>query len=333
MSIGIAVALRNVGPSMEAAVRSIAAFGDDIEVAVSDASGDPSVRSIFAPIADRIVKYAFEPDGGQSHGLHKAMMALDSPILGWLNHDDFLVRGGAVEVEAAMQGADVAYGESLFFDERGDVVGYHPNVHADPAQLAVENTISQPSCFYSRDLYRQVGGVDFDLHYTMDWDLWRRMAKAGGKLVHVDALWSGVTLSPDAKTAHLSLARAREIAGLIRQGGGRADLPGLLIESMKTAVLWRLRGRKVSPHPYFAVWADKGGAERAPSVADDRHACIFGLQDLSDAPVVIEDRKGGRGVIAAPPGRPKAFERTRLALPYGLANLSAIRLGGAGELN
>ena len=329
MSIGIAVALRNVGPSMEAAVRSIAAFGDDVEVAVSDASGDPAVREIFAPIADRIVKYAFEPDGGQSHGLHKAMMALDSPILGWLNHDDFLARGAASEVEAAMVDADVVHAESLFFDERGDVVGYHPNVGVDPDHLKIENSISQPSCFYSRDLYRQIGGVNFDLHYTMDWDLWRRMARAGGKLVHVDALWSGVTLSPDAKTAHLSLARAREIIGLVKEGGGRGDWPGVVIESMKTAVLWRLRGRKVSPHPYFPVWADKGGAIRAPSVADERRMSLFSLHDRAADSVVIEDRKGVR--VAVPVRPMKAFERTPLALPYAMANLSAIRLSGAGE--
>lgn len=333
MSIGIAVALRNVGPSMEAAVRSIAAFGSDVEIAVSDASGDPAVRDIFAPVADRIVKYAFEPDSGQSHGLHKAMMALDSPILGWLNHDDFLARGAAAEVELAMRNADVVYGESLFLDERGDVVGYHPNVHADPARLNVENTISQPSCFYSRDLYRQIGGVDFDLHYTMDWDLWRRMARAGGKLAHVDALWSGVTLSPDAKTGHLSLARAREIAGLIRQGGGRADLPHLLIESMKTAVLWRLRGREVSPHPYFTVWADKGGVERAPSVADRRRVGVFALHDLNNDMATLESRRRERTSMRLPAGGPRAFERLQLPLPYDLSELSTIRLGGAGELD
>jgi hypothetical protein len=325
--IGIAMALKNVSGALDRAIHSMRAFGVT-EIAVSDASGDPRVRERFAPVADLITAYFAEPDGGQSHGLDKAFRALSSPIVGWLNHDDFLVRNGAEAVRQALATHDVAYGEAEFLDMQGEIVGYHPNVSNDLSRLGQENLIAQPSCFFRSTLYRDVGGLDYDLHYTMDWDLWIKMSQAQAAFAYVPTLLSGVTLDPDAKTAKLSLSRAREIQGFLgRSGASFGERSSLIVESMKTALLWKLRG-DTPGHPYFTVWANKGGTVRAPSVGGERWVDVFGLEPVAggEAEVWRRSAKGADQATRVRVAEADAFSPVRLDLPFEITDLWRVRL-------
>ncbi|MBO9559087.1 MAG: hypothetical protein J7515_10940 [Caulobacter sp.] len=329
--VGVAMALKNVSGALDSAIQSMRAFGVT-EIAVSDASGDPGVRARFAPVADLITAYFAEPDGGQSHGLDKAFRALSSPIVGWLNHDDFLVRDGANAVRRALETHDVVYGEAEFLDMTGQVVGYHPNVSNDLERLGKENLIAQPSCFFRNALYRDVGGLNYDLHYTMDWDLWIRMMEAGAAFTYTPELLSGVTLDPDAKTAKLSLSRAREIQGFLsRSGASFGERSALIIEAMKTALLWKLRG-DTPGHPYFTVWAHKHGATRAPGVAGGRRAKVFSLQNLAAGDIEVWRRSTSgsqRSVRIRAPEIP-AFSPITLDLPFELTDLERVRFSAGG---
>ncbi len=325
--IGIAMALKNVSGALDRAIHSLRAFGVT-EIAVSDASGDPTVRERFAPVADLITAYFAEPDGGQSHGLDKAFRALSSPIVGWLNHDDFLVRGGAETVRQALAVHDVVYGEAEFLNMRGEIVGYHPNVCDDLARLGQENLIAQPSCFFRDTLYRDVGGLNYDLHYTMDWDLWIRMKQAQASFGYAPALLSGVTLDPEAKTAQLSLSRAREILGFLsRSGAGLGERANLIVESMKTALLWKLRG-EATVHPYFTVWAHKHGAERAPAVAGGNRVSVFSLHPVAggEARVWRRSADGADQAIGVPVVETEAFAPITLDLPFEITDLGRVSL-------
>lgn len=325
--IGVAMALKNVSGALDHAIQSMRAFGVT-EIAVSDASGDPRVRERFAPVSDLITTYFAEPDKGQSHGLDKAFRALKSPIVGWLNHDDFLVRNGAEAVRGALADHDVVYGEAQFLDMRGDIVGYHPNVSDDLSRLGQENLVAQPSCFFKNGLYQDIGGLNYDLHYTMDWDLWIRMAQAGAAFTYAPALLSGVTLDPDAKTAKLSLSRAREIQGFLsRSGAGFGERTTLIVESMKTALLWKLRG-DTPGHPYFTVWAHKHGSERAPAVAGGQRVNVFGLEPVAEGEAEVWRRaaNGEDLAIRVRVARTDAFAPVALDLPFEITDLGRVRL-------
>jgi hypothetical protein len=325
--IGIAMALKNVSGALDRAIQSLRAFGVT-EIAVSDASRDPSVRERFAPVADLITAYFAEPDGGQSHGLDKAFRALKSPIVGWLNHDDFLVRDGADAVRKALANHDVVHGEAQFLNMRGEIVGYHPNVSDRLDGLGRENLIAQPSCFFKSELYREVGGLDYDLHYTMDWDLWVKMAQAQASIGYFPGLLSGVTLDPDAKTAKLSLSRAREIQGFLsRSGAGLGERTSLIVESMKTALLWKLRG-DAPVHPYFTGWAHKGGAARAPNVAGGHRVNVFGLEPVIDGEAQVWRRSADAAdqAIRVRVAGAAAFSPVALDLPFEMTDLGRVRL-------
>lgn len=51
--------------------------------------------------------------------------------------------------------------------------------------------VNGPSSFFRRELFERVGPFDPTLRFCMDWDLWIRFAKAGGRFVRMnDYLWA-----------------------------------------------------------------------------------------------------------------------------------------------
>lgn len=319
------MALAGESLHLDRAVRSLAAAGV-AEVAVADATGDPRTRARFEPIADRISAYFFEPDNGQSDGINKAMAALSSPIVGWLNDDDFLAAGAAADAANAFAttGADAVFGETIFFDTAGRALGYHPNISQDPQRNYSGCWISQPSCFFSRDLFTRVGALDQTLHYVMDWDLWLKMLDAGARFQHLPRLLSGVTLDPLAKTSHVRLARMRELYACGRRHG-RAALPAAAFaaRAMAGGALWGLAGGEAPPFPYFAMWAARGGPERAPDICADNGALLFHLGEEAASEATILWRDGSQ--TSAPFPHPP-YERARLHLGRPLSDIRTISL-------
>jgi hypothetical protein len=62
------------------------------------------------------------------------------------------------------------------------------------------NAIPQPSAFFQRAAYETAGGLDTDLHWTMDYDLWVRLA-ALGPIVYIPETLSKLRVYPEAKTS------------------------------------------------------------------------------------------------------------------------------------
>jgi GT2 family glycosyltransferase len=45
--------------------------------------------------------------------------------------------------------------------------------------------ISQPTTFFRRKVFENVGYLDESLHYGLDWEYWLRLARAGHKFAHL----------------------------------------------------------------------------------------------------------------------------------------------------
>jgi hypothetical protein len=77
------------------------------------------------------------------------------------------------------------------------------------AQLLTENVIPQPAVFWRRTFGQQVGPLDLSLYYTMDYDLWLRMATQGPPLVIGDLL-ARFRHHPTSKSGKLNRAQFDE---------------------------------------------------------------------------------------------------------------------------
>jgi glycosyltransferase involved in cell wall biosynthesis len=124
-------------------------------------------------------RWLSEKDKGQADALMKGFRLSRGEILAWLCSDDTYFPGTLAMVKnvfADTPGADVVYGKSRFNDEEGMIIGYYPTEPFDYRRLAVANFISQPAAFFTKASLFAIGGLDTNLRYAMDFDLWIRLA-------------------------------------------------------------------------------------------------------------------------------------------------------------
>lgn len=192
----------------------------DVEIAVLDASNDPRVHALIDRYRNRFAYVRHGADHGQSDAIIEGWENLDGDWLGWLNADDALLPNSLEHIKLAHQEApelEVIYGHSLIVDDQERFVGYHFNVEPPGPRLLEAGIISQPSCLFARSAYQRAGGLNRDLHYVMDWDLWIRLYRTDAKFGFVNHPLSRVVWSAKTKTSSLGKARRDELASIIGQ--------------------------------------------------------------------------------------------------------------------
>lgn len=147
-----------------------------------------------------------EPDGGQTPALIKGFARSSGEIQGWLCSDDLLEPRSLHEVAAffmADRQARVVYGDSCWIDEFDRPI--RPKKEHGFSRfiwLYHENHIPQPSTFWRRSLYEEVGGLDPSFDLAMDADLWIRFADVT-PLHHLPRPWSRMRFHPGQKNRRL----------------------------------------------------------------------------------------------------------------------------------
>jgi GT2 family glycosyltransferase len=217
-SFSISVPIGAWHPLLPDTFASLLCQDGECEIAVLDASGDDRVGELIERHRDDLAYVRRGPDGGQSDAILEGWANTGGSILGWLNADDALLPGALAHVSGAFEARpelDVLYGHSVICDGDGALTGYHWAVEPPSQALTVGCIISQPSCFFRRSAHDAVGGLDRDLHYTMDWDLWLRLWRAGRVFDFSDQVYSRVLWGDDTKSARFNRARRNELNRLI----------------------------------------------------------------------------------------------------------------------
>ena len=155
---------------------------------VDGGSNDDSVE-IIKKYADRLAYWVTEPDRGQSHAINKGFRQATGDILAWLNSDDTylpytLQTVGQFFAEHA--DVDMVYGDQVDIDETGSTFRATRSLDFNKfALLSRAGAISQPTSFYRRRVWEELGGLDESLHLTMDYEFFLRIAFAGYRIVRI----------------------------------------------------------------------------------------------------------------------------------------------------
>lgn len=218
MQYSISVPIGAWNDLLPATLKSLACQSATVQIALLDASNDARVKAV-ADEFDHLLAYRRHgPDLGQSDAILEGWNNTSGEILGWLNADDSLFPEA---MEAASQRfkedpeLDIVYGHSTIIDGDDRMRGYHFNVEPPGERLREGCIISQPSCFFRRKTYDAVGGLNRDLHYVMDWDLWLRLHVHGAKFGFIDTPMSRVLWDEQTKSASFNSKRRRELRSLI----------------------------------------------------------------------------------------------------------------------
>jgi glycosyltransferase involved in cell wall biosynthesis len=195
----------------------------ELELIVIDGGSSDGSIEILRRYSDRLAYWVSEADRGQTHALIKGFARAAGDIFAWLCADDLLEPRAIREVLdyfAAHPEVEFIYGDGVWIDEAGNRLRLRKEI---PFHWFLwvfsHNYIPQPSAFWRRQLYEQVGGLDETLELGMDEDLWARFALVTHPC-HVPRLWSRIRRYPTQKSQRLS-ARAELEHRIIRRRVGR----------------------------------------------------------------------------------------------------------------
>lgn len=171
----------NQGRFIEETLQSVLAQDyPNLEYIVMDGGSKDETVAILEKYSHRLSFFASEPDEGQTDALIKGFARATGDILCWLNSDD-LFEPGALQYIGARFRDDpdlrFLYGDAMWVDMA--------NRYLKPKKehafnrfiwLYDHNYFPQPACFWRRDLYQEVGGLNKRYDLAMDADLFIRFA-------------------------------------------------------------------------------------------------------------------------------------------------------------
>ena len=200
--ISIVTPSYNQGEFLEETIESVLSQRyPNLEYIVLDGGSTDDSIKIITKYQKHLTHWRSHPDDGQAAALREGFEVSSGVILNWLNSDDRLAPGAldAVAETYVEHGPDIVVaGGCRVFGATSEPVLHFPSFQSDfgvPVPMPVSKMLDlamhwfpgeffyQPEVFVSGSAYRQVGGIDPTIFYTMDYDLWMRLALAGVRVV------------------------------------------------------------------------------------------------------------------------------------------------------
>ena len=200
-----------------------------IEHQVIDDGSTDSTPQILAEYSDRIAVERHE-NRGQTPTINKGWERAQGEILTWLNSDDTFLPGAVSKGVDYLQqhpDVDIVFGDTLFTQPDGSPIERSkPRAEFDYRNfvLQCENPIAQPSAFIRRSVIDDIGLLDPQYYYFMDWDYWLR-AGIRHSIAYTPELWSTYRLHENSKTVAQANKAAPELEYMYRKFFARLDLP------------------------------------------------------------------------------------------------------------
>lgn len=198
---------------------------DRVEHIVVDGGSEDGTVDLLRSWND--ITWVSERDSGQSGAINKGFRLAQGEVLTWLNADDELVEQAvAVAVDALVtRRARWVVGGAEFRENGKSRFAIPRNVTS--RRMDVSNEIPQPSCFFTRDLWEEAGGLDEGLHLALDLDLWYRFLAVAGPPVLLRDVLAVINLHEEAKTRAVGSAQWWFEIGAARAKNGRLRAAGV----------------------------------------------------------------------------------------------------------
>ncbi len=162
----------------------------NFEYIIIDAQSKDGSCNIIQKYSKYLYYWCSEPDKGQSDGINKGFKKATGVWLCWVNADDILLPKALEKVAHVIeknQWADIITGNIVYINEDDRIIKcirvpkmrwffYKRNV----------GYFCAPAVFFKKELFDKVGGLDVNLHYSMDIDLWHKFRLAGAKIYHIN---------------------------------------------------------------------------------------------------------------------------------------------------
>ena len=211
--ISIVTPSYNQAQFLEETIRSVLLQGyPNLEYIIIDGCSTDGSVEIIRKYEHWLAYWVSESDQGQTYAIDKGMRRTSGKLLNWLNSDDYLLPGAlfalAIAYNKCGQKACVICGNGIIVNQHGEILKECPVVPVQstglegipwPSQPPLEAGI-QASWFFSAEAWERVNGINLELNYTMDTDLWFRCWEAGVSFISVNYMMSAYRTHPKTKT-------------------------------------------------------------------------------------------------------------------------------------
>jgi glycosyltransferase involved in cell wall biosynthesis len=206
----------------------------ELDYLVVDGGSTDDTRAILEAYRGRLT-YTSQPDRGQVDAINRGLALSTGEIVGWLNSDDLLLAGAlerVVEAFRARPEVEWVHGRCSIIDESGREIQRWISryKHARSRRhswerLLLENYVSQPTAFWRRRVWPEVGPLDDSVPLAFDYDLWLRLARRGDPF-YIEAPVAAFRRHPLSKSGQGYTEMFRQELRVARRYA--ADRPGLL---------------------------------------------------------------------------------------------------------
>ncbi|MBI9062172.1 MAG: glycosyltransferase [Marinilabiliaceae bacterium] len=213
MKISIITPSYNQGHFIEETIQSVINQGyQDMEYIIIDGDSTDNTVNIIEKYTDKITYWVSEPDHGQTNAINKGFKRATGDIVTWLNSDDVLVPGALHKVADQFENNKelvCLFGQQIDFNELGETLIIKKVKHQ--REWLYTTPYSQPSTFYKRKIFEDIGYLDESLHFSMDNDLFKRIVFYNYPILFVDDVYSKFRWHQDSKSSNLmSLCREND---------------------------------------------------------------------------------------------------------------------------
>ncbi|MCL5289518.1 MAG: glycosyltransferase [Firmicutes bacterium] len=134
-----------------------------------------------------------EPDRGYADALSKGFARSRGEFQCWINSGDLLLKGTLKEARKRLKdtGADMIFGDDLYIDEQGFVISHSTGNVKSLREMMLYGgwTPLQDACYWRKSLYDLVGGLNTEMKYAADYELFLKMS-CFGRCLYVPAIFS-----------------------------------------------------------------------------------------------------------------------------------------------